>query len=544
MTIEFDFYEIDSWDFSSSDSLKIDIDGITVPLGNFGYEIDEGTRSGVVSGIRFQTVSQGAPAQRCFQGGADQSVHWQDQKHHVTVTVPSTYFSDGHLSVRFETTLDGPRDDESAGFDNILIIAHRSCGLPTLSPVVLPAPQPVANPTPVPTPVPTPALSQTCVRDQVLVTEDFENRSISGWTSGKLDYCPYFTNFLGRYGNGDDYPSKTFTNIPTDASTVTIEFDFYEIDSWESFDQDSVFIDINGVKIPLGVFDSRCDEGVRSFMVGDIYIETRSQGAPANLCFGSGDKYWWDQKHHVTVSLPKRFYMNGSLCVKFEIFLTSGFDNESAGFDNIQITAHRPCDTRQLVEDVDSEASFRVNSLSDGNDDHLKNPMVVVTTQAACEELSKQIDILSVSVDKCVATPAENLIEIISQDGNSVTFSVSQSLTGCEDGKELRWLATDFVDHHDELVCFTETNVKCGHVNTYTAHCDDGMTVIDVFASDGTGDILRQIDGSSVFAPDACTARGDDTKTCHFRYLLQCMPSLCQGQVTKTNIRHLGSSTK
>ena len=324
---------------------------------------------------------------------------------------------------------------------------------------------------------------------------------------------------------------------------MTFEFDFYEIDSWDAADQDSVFISIHGIKIPLGVFDSKTDEGVRSSVVGDIMIETRSQGAPAHRCFGSGDSYWWDQKHHVTVTLPKRVYADGSLCMKFEVSLSSGIDNESAGFDNIQITAHRPCGARQLVEDVDSEVSFQVSALNDGNDGHLENPLVEVTTRA-CEELSKQTDIVSVSVDKCATTPAENLINIISQDGNSVTFTVSQSLTGCESGEGLHWLATDFVDHDDELVCFTETNVKCGHVNTYTAHCDDGMTVIDVFASDGTGDLLRQTDGSSVFAPDACTARGDDTKTCHFRYLLQCVPSLCRGEVTKTNIRHLETSSK
>jgi hypothetical protein len=157
-----------------------------------------------------------------------------------------------------------------------------------------------------------------------------------------------------------------------------------------------------------------------------------------------------------------------------------------------------------------------------------------------CKEESKMTDVVSVSVDKCGSKPDVNAVSIISQDGDSVTFSVSQSLTGCD---ELSWIATDFVNMDDEIVCLKESNLKCGQVSTYTAQCEDGMAAIDLFAHDGNANVLRQTDGSVVSVPDACDVTDAAKNTCHFRYLVQCAPSKCKGAVTNMS-RRLGSSEK
>ena len=159
----------------------------------------------------------------------------------------------------------------------------------------------------------------TCVSEQVVSFEDFEINGKVGWTNGKLSKCDYFTRFLGRYGSADADPFKTYTGIPTDGSSVVVEFDFYEIDSWEKIQGDAAYINIDGVQIPIGIFDALTDEGATSASVGDIQITTVSQGAPAQHCFRKQvDKKWYDQKHHVKVTLPSSFVSDGKLVVKFE----------------------------------------------------------------------------------------------------------------------------------------------------------------------------------------------------------------------------------
>ena len=144
---------------------------------------------------------------------------------------------------------------------------------------------------------------------------------------------PYFTHFLGRYGKLLP-PEKIYTNIPTNPSRLKLEFDFYEIDSWDTELFDVV---INCVTIPLGSFKSNVDEGTREGVVQDVHFQISSIGALANRGFAGQS----DQIHHVTIDLPHRF-VNGLLQVKFETNLDESIGNESYGIDNIQLTGY-PC---------------------------------------------------------------------------------------------------------------------------------------------------------------------------------------------------------
>lgn len=117
-----------------------------------------------------------------------------------------------------------------------------------------------------------------------------------------------------------------------------------------------------------------------------------------------------------------------------------------------------------------------------------------------------------------------------------------QMWKGCENSKKRSWIATDFVGVNGDLICVKETNLNCGLEPTYTAQCEDGTTVIDLFAQD---EIFGQKDGSSLNVPPACNAPpGNATKMCHFRYLVQCQPSLCKGFEQQLSVRRLGSAVK
>ena len=205
---------------------------------------------------------------------------------------------------------------------------------------------------------------------------------------------------------------------------------------------------------------------------------------------------------------------------------------------------------RSLLE-TGKRAMSSSNPMSDSHEENKTVDSILTTADyvssasRGCDEESKRADIVPLTVDNCSVSPQKGTVAIISQDGDFVTFSVSQSFTGCENLDELSWLATDFIDNTNELTCIKESNVKCGIVNTYTAQCENGVAVIDLFAHDGSNkNILTQTDGSRIYVPEACDSEGDETRTCHFRYLLKCKPSLCKEQDSKAHIRHVGSSTK
>ena len=71
------------------------------------------------------------------------------------------------IQLGISTRIDGPEENESAGYDNFRITSHHDCG--------------------------------PCVPETVLISENFEDRWIDGWMNAKLDFSENFTYFLGRY---------------------------------------------------------------------------------------------------------------------------------------------------------------------------------------------------------------------------------------------------------------------------------------------------------------------------------------------------------
>ena len=135
------------------------------------------------------------------------------------------------------------------------------------------------------------------------------------------------------------------------------------------------------------------------------------------------------------------------------------------------------------------------------------------------------------SADQC--NPSEKLpLDIISRSGKTVTFTLSQVWKECNYGSstnnKMDWIAADFVvPENGELECFKTSRPDCGIVNAFTAKCTEGLALIDIYAVDETATgIFYQTDESALTIPDACAAggnKGDATKACKFRYVLNCM---------------------
>jgi hypothetical protein len=151
-------------------------------------------------------------------------------------------------------------------------------------------------------------------------------------------------------------------------------------------------------------------------------------------------------------------------------------------------------------------------------------PTNEIVTKAETDEA------LQIPVDKCTASDYANPITILSQDTETVTFSVSQVWKGCgarnsSRDRRLGWIATDYVNKDDELICAKTQSLDCGFSTTYTAMCTDGDTVVDLYTYDEDPAVFGQTDGTVIVVPSACEPSGDQTNMCHFRYVVSCKSS-------------------
>ena len=128
------------------------------------------------------------------------------------------------------------------------------------------------------------------------IFEDFETGDTTGWTGAQLDdNWPSFTQFLGRFGGsgGNQAVAKVFPLSGTQSS-VTVQFDFYEIDSWDGFGGDEYFVAfVDDTRVVQDWFDRRVteDPALAEPILGD---------ADTNLGFTS----WEDQTYRYTLTVP------------------------------------------------------------------------------------------------------------------------------------------------------------------------------------------------------------------------------------------------
>ncbi len=163
------------------------------------------------------------------------------------------------------------------------------------------------------------------------IFEDFEAGDTTGWTGAALDdNWPSFTQFLGRFGGsgGAQALSKEFPLSGTQSS-VTVQFDFYEIDSWDGLGANEYFAAfVDDTRVVQDWFDRTINEdpALAEPVLGD---------ANTNLGFTS----WGDQTYRYTLTVPTTA---SSLKLGFGARLGAGGTggggaDESWGIDNVRI---------------------------------------------------------------------------------------------------------------------------------------------------------------------------------------------------------------
>ena len=185
----------------------------------------------------------------------------------------------------------------------------------------------------------------------------------------------------------------------------------------------------------------------------------------------------------------------------------------------------------EISEDINEQAKLESNSQSSGKEFH-----------GDCG-VSLDSYIYRIPVNDCIIPDIESPIRITKQGHDSVTFTIHQIWNGCQamnSGKSIGWVATDYVDLDNEIRCDTVLSMKCNDSVSYTARCDNGASVIDVYTFDESGSFSQANDGY-LAPPLVCDILKpiDQTKVCHFRYLLQCSPVKCKRHRSRTYLKKL-----
>jgi len=167
--------------------------------------------------------------------------------------------------------------------------------------------------------------------------------------------------------------------------------------------------------------------------------------------------------------------------------------------------------------------------------------------EANCEIESRAVDVLPIAVDRCIASDFDSPLKLLSQDKETVTFSISQVWKGCTTGTSdltLGWLAADYIGVDDNLHCSKFDKLACGLSTTMTSKCSDGASVVDIYAYDSDPALFQQEDRSPVIVPSACGTVQESNNICHFRFIIKCEPSKCRkNRSSLQQLRHSGKES-
>ncbi|CAB9525491.1 expressed unknown protein [Seminavis robusta] len=119
-----------------------------------------------------------------------------------------------------------------------------------------------------------------------------------------------------------------------DAAVVTVEFQFFEIGSWDAIgsDKDFVYVSVGGTEIDLLSLQGGSDETDTDGVTAGIYWSRRMITKTGDLGFGGTQ----DQMHKILVKIPPAFFKSGA--VEFSIYVKVSEDDEKGGIDEIRVT--------------------------------------------------------------------------------------------------------------------------------------------------------------------------------------------------------------
>ncbi|EEE47704.1 hypothetical protein [Roseibium alexandrii] len=188
-----------------------------------------------------------------------------------------------------------------------------------------------------------------------------------GFGNGKWTATDNSDGYLGNYGANEDV-TKTVT-VPNGTSELLLKFDFLEVDSW---DNEHLYVDINGVTVDLGAFHVYTTEGTHGWQTADDNITYRKTAASTASDFTNAG--WVDQRHTYEIELPGSVVTDGQLSIKWHSSLNQASNDEAFGIDNFLLTAtvlqadsNDYSDARSAIQEIDmfSIGSQQLGSLYD-----------------------------------------------------------------------------------------------------------------------------------------------------------------------------------
>ena len=279
LKIEFDFIEMDSWDH---EHFSVWINGTEVKLGTFRFDATE-EKSGGNGNITWSFTS-GA---RAHHGG---HTDFMDQVHRVSISInDSNILAKDTLTLKFDAKLNEQKENESYAIDNLSISGNHNF--------------------------------------KHVVTSDNFRETADGWSL--TSRTKIGTKVLGRFDGSQD-PEKTI-KVPDLTEVAVVTFDFIEVDSW---DHEEFVVWINGTEVSLETFHFEANEGSKSGVTDGISWEFTSN--PHRNFTG---KSWDDQKHFVTMYIPKQYLFDDGFNIRFDSRTDEGLWNESFAIDNFVVEA-------------------------------------------------------------------------------------------------------------------------------------------------------------------------------------------------------------
>ena len=289
--------------------------------------------------------------------------------------------------------------------------------------------------------------------DMIIAEENFEAEGATeSWFYADAMQDDELTTFLVPE---DEETSKTFS-VPSEASAVSITFDMYEL-----ADSDHVYLRIQDSYPDLGRFSLASNDDKSGFFA-NIRATVVSLGESMN---------------QVTLVIPSSWFTTGRL--------TFGFKG-AVGIDNLVVTS------------ICGYTTAPTGSPTGG-------PTGSPTVLPECIEITPS----SPSSHEFDFGP----VQIISHDGESVSFTVSQTWSD----SPVCLLATEYTSVDGEMACVDKSYVAPGEVGLYTAFCVDGVAEINIFVQDAL------FSGSTAVVPGICELFESGDNTLSYAVTIPCV---------------------
>ena len=333
--------------------------------------------------------------------------------------------------------------------------------------------------------------------DMNIVVEDFtggDDDTTNSWLYGST--VPEASGYLQAPEGGET--SKSFA-VPRDANALFVNFAFEELKDVVT----NVTVRIQETYLNLGAFDASISESQRDGYLGDIRSIVTSVDETTN---------------QVQFIVPLSWYIEGRLSISFG----SGIGVTEFRIDAVCSDTLSPSGS---PSESPSDSPTRTPSTQPS-----RAPVQISPSSAPSYDCIPDIVYTLSGNDTAYSVPP---IKILKQDGDNVTFAVSQSWSE----NKVCLIATDYVSATDAShKCDPRDGVPPGEFAVYTAKCVEGVTVITVYVQDFIFAATSTVDS----VPDRCSPiASNEPNTVSYEITIPCeieselceedVPPICDG---------------